>query len=508
MTSTRRIRRVLIANRGEIAVRIARSLREMGIEVVAVYSEADRSALHLRQADRAVCLGPAPAAESYLDQDKIIAAARSSGADAIHPGYGFLSENATFAARCEKEGLVFIGPTAAAITALGDKARARELAEKQGVPLTPGRRDVLDAEMAATAREVGYPILLKPAAGGGGKGMHRVEERTRLMEAVERARREARSSFGDDRLIVERWVHPARHIEVQVFGDGAGKVVALGERECSLQRRHQKVFEECPSPVVDEELRRRLETAAVDLARAVNYRGAGTVEFLLGPTGEFFFLEMNTRLQVEHPVTELVYGVDLVKAQLAVAEGRGLLPELLAAKRRGHAIEARLYAEDPAKGFLPSPGKVLAYQIPSGPGIRVDSSLDGAGEVCPWYDPMVAKLIVHAATREDAVARLGRALADCALVGLVSNLDFLRCLVGKDWFRQADFHTRCIEERMQSGEELVPADPEIPAEAWALAARELSRAPASSVRGDGGAAGAPDLFAHIGDWTPLGGEPS
>ncbi|MCA9319276.1 MAG: ATP-grasp domain-containing protein, partial [Planctomycetes bacterium] len=344
MTAVRPLRRVLIANRGEIAVRIARSLREAGIWVIAVYSEADRDALHVRVADQAVCIGGAAASQSYLVPERLLEAAAATQACAIHPGYGFLAENAAFSETCEKAGLVFIGPTGASIRAMGDKSAARELAQEADVPVVPGHRDVSDADLERVAKEVGFPLLLKPSAGGGGKGMHRVESAARLVESARAARREARASFGDDRLIVERYVHPARHIEIQVFADGRGEVLALGERECSLQRRHQKVVEECPSPVLLDEQRQAMCADAIKLARAVDYRGAGTVEFLLGPDGRYYFLEMNTRLQVEHPVTEMVYGVDLVRAQIAVAEGRGLPEVLRQAKPRGAAIEVRLYA--------------------------------------------------------------------------------------------------------------------------------------------------------------------
>ncbi len=469
----RRIEKVLVANRGEIAVRILRSLREEGIASVAVASEVDRDALFVRIADEVAFIGPAAPQASYLSGSRILAAAESTGADAIHPGYGFLAERAEFAEAVEKAGLVFIGPTPASIALMGDKSRAMEAAALAGVPVLPGRRDVDDAELEAAAKELGFPLLIKPSAGGGGKGMRRVENPAALLDAACQARREAKAAFGDDRLILERWVHPARHIEIQVVGDGRGAVAALGERECSLQRRHQKILEECPSPAVSNALREKLQEAAVRLGEQVKYRGAGTVEFLLAPDGSFFFLEMNTRLQVEHPVTEMVYGVDLVRAQLAVARGEGL-DGLLGLKPRGHSIEMRLYAESPERGFLPTPGDVWRFIEPKGPGIRMDAGLEGAGSVSPDYDPMVGKLVVWGPDRPQAIQRARRALDETQLMGLESNLDFLRAILRTDWFEDGDFHTGTVESWIEAGEFPGP-EPPIDDVLLILAARALRR---------------------------------
>ncbi|MEE9394302.1 MAG: biotin carboxylase N-terminal domain-containing protein [Planctomycetota bacterium] len=441
----RRINKVLIANRGEIAVRIARTLRELGIAIVAVYSEADAEALHRRVADESRCIGPAPANESYLSIDKIIEAARATGADAIHPGYGFLAENPKFVGACEEAGLVFIGPSQAPMFELGDKARARKIAEAAGVLTVPGLAEVADDDLAAAGTKIGYPVLLKPSAGGGGKGMVEVHAADEMKEKSQAARRIAKAAFDNDTLIVEKLVRPARHIEIQVFGDGQGDAVALGERECSLQRRHQKVIEECPSPVVDEAIRERMEASALSLTKSLKYAGAGTVEFLLGPKGEHYFLEMNTRLQVEHPVTEMVYGVDLVAAQIAVAEGNGIPQSLRDAKPRGHAIEARIYAEDPEAGFLPTPGPVLAVHRPEGPGIRYDGALEGEGEVGVDYDPMIAKLIAWGPDRDSARRRLLRAFGDLALLGITTNSGFLVRVLEDERFAKAKFAIDSLE---------------------------------------------------------------
>ena len=491
MAAQREIRKVLIANRGEIAVRVAKSLRNAGVSVVAVASDIDRDALHVRCADEVVMLGGASAAESYLDVAKVLFAAESTGADAIHPGYGFLAENAEFARACEEAGIVFMGPTPEAMLAMGDKSAAREIAIAAGVPVVPGRKDVADDELNDAAEEIGFPMLLKPSAGGGGKGMRLVHDLDSLADAAAAARREAKASFGDDRLIAERYVKPARHIEIQVFADGEGDVIALGERECSLQRRHQKIIEECPSPVVGEELRQRMCAAAVDLSRKVDYRGAGTVEFLLGPDDSFYFLEMNTRLQVEHPVTEQVYGVDLVSAQLSVARGAGLPKELKSATPRGHAIEVRLYAESPERGFLPAPGPVMRFARPEGPGVRIDSAIDRDGEVSAHYDPMVAKLITTGTDRAEATRRMVTALEDTALLGLETNVALLSEMVGADWFAAGDFSTSSVEELIEEGRLLAPGDDasELPLELLAAAARKIGRGGARK----GGAVDGPAL---------------
>ncbi|MCK6079892.1 acetyl-CoA carboxylase biotin carboxylase subunit [Microbacterium sp. EYE_5] len=424
---------VLVANRGEIACRVIRTLRELGIRSVAVYSDADAGARHVALADEAVRLGPAPAALSYLDIDAVIAAARATGAEAIHPGYGFLSENTVFAAACEEAGIVFIGPSADAIRTMGDKIAAKHAVEARGVPTVPGvaRAGMTDAELIAAAPEVGYPLLIKPSAGGGGKGMHVVTDAADLPAALAAARREAGASFGDDTLFLERYVDTPRHIEVQVLADAHGTVVHLGERECSLQRRHQKVIEEAPSPLLDEATRARIGQAACETARSVDYRGAGTVEFIVAADrpDEFFFMEMNTRLQVEHPVTEEVTGVDLVAAQLRIAAGEPLGFGQDEVVLTGHSIEARVYAEDPAAGFLPTGGRVVAVRHPAGPGIRVDSALADGLDVSVDYDPMLAKVIATGATRDEARRRLVAALGETAVLGFETNIPFLRALL-------------------------------------------------------------------------------
>lgn len=424
---------VLIANRGEIACRIIRTLRSLGIRSVAVYSDADAGARHVHLADVAVRLGPAPAARSYLDVDAVIRAARETGAEAIHPAYGFLAENAAFAQACEEARIVFIGPSAEAIRAMGDKISAKHAVEARGVPTVPGvaRAGMTDDELIAAGADVGYPLLIKPSAGGGGKGMHVVEAPGALAGAIAAARREAAASFGDDTLFLERYVRAPRHIEVQVLADAHGGIVHLGERECSLQRRHQKVIEEAPSPLLDAETRARIGRAACETARSVDYRGAGTVEFIVSAEapGEFFFMEMNTRLQVEHPVTEEGTGLDLVEQQLRIAAGEPLTLTQDAVTLTGHAIEARVYAEDPASGFLPTGGHVVRVRHPGGEGIRVDTALEDGLDVSVDYDPMLAKIIAWGPDRESARRRLVAALGDTAVFGFATNVEFLRRLL-------------------------------------------------------------------------------
>ncbi|WP_045824772.1 acetyl/propionyl/methylcrotonyl-CoA carboxylase subunit alpha [Williamsia herbipolensis] len=427
---------VLVANRGEIAVRVMRSLRAMGIRSIAVFSDADADALHVTVADDAVGIGPAPARESYLDIDKVIAAAIATGADAIHPGYGFLSENSAFATACEAAGIVFIGPTPEAMTVMSDKITAKNTVSAHDVPVVPGvaRPGLTDDDLTEAARDIGYPVLVKPSAGGGGKGMRVVTEPSALPAALAGARREAASSFGDDTLFLERFVLSPRHIEVQVLADAHGGVIHLGERECSLQRRHQKVIEEAPSPLLDEATRARIGAAACDTARSVGYRGAGTVEFIVSADrpDEFFFMEMNTRLQVEHPVTELVTGIDLVEWQIRVARGEKLAIAQDDVTMTGHAIEARVYAEDPARGFIPTGGTVIDLVEPRGTGIRIDSGLVTGTVVSSHYDPMLSKVIAHGPDRASALARLDTALAGTGVLGVGTNIDFLRTVLAED----------------------------------------------------------------------------
>jgi geranyl-CoA carboxylase alpha subunit len=419
--------KILVANRGEIAWRVLRTARAMGYRTVAVYSDADREAPHVAFADEAVRIGPPPVGESYLDIDRILEAARASGADAVHPGYGFLSENESFAAACEKSRLVFIGPPPAAIAAMGNKAAAKRRMIEAGVPCVPGYQgaDQSDAGLEKEARKIGFPVMVKASAGGGGRGMRLVEHEADLAEAIRTARTEAESAFGSGELILEKAVVDARHVEIQIFGDSHGNVIHLGERDCSVQRRHQKVIEEAPSPAVDADLRRRMGAAAVAAAKAIGYRGAGTVEFLLGGDGAFYFLEMNTRLQVEHPVTEAVTGLDLVEWQLRVARGEPLPLAQDDIRLDGHAIEARLYAEDPYAGFLPQTGRIDVWRPAAGPGVRLDHGVREGLAISPFYDPMIAKVIAHGATRDEARRRLVRALRDTVVLGPTTNRHFL-----------------------------------------------------------------------------------
>ncbi|MFI9410553.1 acetyl/propionyl/methylcrotonyl-CoA carboxylase subunit alpha [Nocardia gamkensis] len=443
---------VLVANRGEIAVRVIRTLRALGIRSVAVYSDADADARHVREADTAVRLGPAPARESYLAIDRVVAAAVRAGAQAVHPGYGFLSENAAFAAALAEAGIVFLGPPARAIEVMGDKITAKNTVAAFGVPVVPGiaTPGLTDDDLIAAAAEVGYPVLVKPSAGGGGKGMRRVDDPARLPEALRSARREAAAAFGDDTLFLERFVTRPRHIEVQVLADQFGNVLHLGERECSLQRRHQKVIEEAPSPLLDAATRARIGAAACNTARSVDYVGAGTVEFIVSADrpDEFFFMEMNTRLQVEHPVTELVTGVDLVECQVRVAAGQKLAVAQDDIRMVGHAIEARVYAEDPGRGFLPTGGTVLDLDEPEGPGVRVDSGLRIGTRVGSDYDPMLSKVIAHAADRTAALAKLDRALADTVLLGVTSNIEFLRFLLADPDVAEGRLDTGLLDRRV------------------------------------------------------------
>ncbi|MFF2555621.1 biotin carboxylase N-terminal domain-containing protein [Nocardia sp. NPDC058058] len=443
---------VLVANRGEIAVRVIRTLRAMGIRSVAVYSDADANARHVHEADIAVRLGPAPARESYLDIAKVVDAAVRSGAQAVHPGYGFLSENAAFAAALDAADIVFLGPPARAIEIMGDKIAAKNAVSAYGVPVVPGiaRPGLTDAELIEAATEIGYPVLVKPSAGGGGKGMRRVDDPALLPEALLSARREAGSAFGDDTLFLERFVNRPRHIEVQILADEFGQVLHLGERECSLQRRHQKVIEEAPSPLLDARTRARIGAAACNTARSVDYVGAGTVEFIVSADkpDEFFFMEMNTRLQVEHPVTELVTGVDLVECQVRIAAGQKLAASQEDIKLTGHAIEARVYAEDPGRGFLPTGGTVLALSEPEGRGVRVDSGLRAGTVVGTDYDPMLSKVIAHAGDRATAITKLDAALRDTQILGVRDNIDFLRFLLADTDVRAGHLDTALLDLRV------------------------------------------------------------
>ena len=440
------IRRLLIANRGEIAMRIIRACRELGVETVAVYSEIDAQAPHVLAANRAIAIGPAPAHQSYLSIPRLVDAAREADADAVHPGYGFLSENAAFARACADAGLIFVGPPADAIEKMGSKIEARRIVSAARVPVVPGDTpdDQTDAGIRAAAQRVGLPVLIKASAGGGGKGMRRVSDAAALDEAIQAARREAASAFGDGTLYVERLVERPRHVEVQVFADAHGGAVHVFERECSVQRRHQKIIEESPSPILTPDLRARMTGAAVRAAQAAGYRNAGTVEFLVDGA-DFYFLEMNTRLQVEHPVTEQVVGVDLVRAQLLVATGEPLPWAQADLVQRGHAIEARVYAEDPVNGFLPQAGRLTRYREPQRPGVRVDSGVAEGSEIPVFYDPMVAKVIATAETRALAINRLAAALREFVVEGVTTNLPFLLALLDLDAFRNGQIDTAFLD---------------------------------------------------------------
>jgi 3-methylcrotonyl-CoA carboxylase alpha subunit len=460
------IKRLLIANRGEIALRIAYACRELGIETAAVFSSADARAPHVEAADRAIAIGPPPAVESYLSIPRLMDAARAAAADAIHPGYGFLSENAAFAAACESAGITFVGPPATVIARLGSKIDARALAVEAGVPVVPGEtpRDQTDGGMLNAVERVGLPALIKASAGGGGKGMRRIDAGADALAAVQAARREATAAFGDGTLYVERVVATPHHVEVQIFGDAQGQMIHLFERECSVQRRHQKVIEESPSPTLTPALRRRMTDAAVAVARAAGYRNAGTVEFLVDASGPadqapFYFLEVNTRLQVEHPVTEQITGLDLVRAQLLVASGQPLPWTQDGVTQRGHAIEARVYAEDPANGFMPQAGRIAAYREPHFPGVRVDAGVRGDSEIPVYYDPMIAKVIATAETRQLAIARLSAALQSYIVRGVTTNLPFLIRVLELDEFRSGRIDTAFLDRETNRLVEALRASP-------------------------------------------------
>lgn len=495
------IRRLMIANRGEIALRIVRACRELGIESVAVYADADKTAPHVQAADFAEHVGPSPAPESYLSVPKLLDAARRSGADAVHPGYGFLSERAHFARACGDAGLVFVGPPPSAIESMGSKIGARQLMRDAGVPVVPGQTpsDQTDEALAVAVRSIGFPALIKPSAGGGGIGMKTVRAAGDVIDAVQRARREAQAAFGDGTLYVERLVERPRHVEIQVFADMHGNAVHLFERECSIQRRHQKAIEESPCPVLTPRLRQQMGEAAIAAARAAGYVNAGTVEFLLegeGDEARFFFLEMNTRLQVEHPVTELVAGVDLVHAQLRVAGGERLSWTQEQLSQRGHAIECRIYAEDPAQDFLPQAGRLLMYREPAGPGIRVDSGVVEGGEVSVFYDPLLAKLIVHGETRDLAIARAIAALRQYIVLGIHTNIPFLLAILRHPRFQAGNIDTGFLEAETETLSRALLFD--VPPAALAAAGAHRESTPLTTATG--GETGPADPFESIRGW--------
>jgi acetyl-CoA carboxylase, biotin carboxylase subunit len=507
MSPTKRITKVLVANRGEVAVRVMRTCREMGISTVAVYSDADRGALHVRTADEAVHLGPSAARESYLVVDRIVAAARRTGADAVHPGYGFLSEKAELARAVTAAGLTFVGPPAASMDAMGVKTTARRNMQAAGVPTVPGSPASIadEAEARAFCDRIGYPVMIKAAAGGGGKGMKRCDRPEDLAALWPSARREAAAAFGDDRLYVEKFLERPRHVEIQVFFDEHGNGISLGERECSVQRRQQKVIEESPSCILDEPMRRAMGEVAVRAARAVGYRGAGTVEFLVDAQRSFYFLEMNTRLQVEHPVTEMITGLDLVRMQLEVAQGERILRQDEVV-RRGHAIEARIYAEDPAKRFMPSPGRITYLRVPGGPGVRDDSGVYAGWVVSPFYDPLLSKLVAWAPTRPQAIERLIRALGDYVVHGISTNVDYLVAALGHPAFRAGDYDTSfCARHEKDL---LRPPDPRhepVALIAAAIAAFERDHDQAALAARAGAAAAAGSGWARLGRARALRG---
>jgi propionyl-CoA carboxylase alpha chain len=477
----RKIQKLLVANRGEIALRVMRSARELGIKTVAVFSEADRNALHVRFADEAVCIGPPPSAQSYLVMDKIIQAAMQTKSDAIHPGYGFLSENEDFAARVREAGLIFIGPSPESIELMGSKLAAKAAVAKFNVPLVPGTSEPISDLKAAKkiAKEIGYPILIKASAGGGGKGMRIVETEADFENQMERAVSEATSAFGDGSVFIEKYVTQPRHIEFQIFGDQHGNVVHLFERECSIQRRHQKVIEEAPSSILTPALRKQMGEAAVNVARAANYYNAGTVEFIVDENKNFYFLEMNTRLQVEHPVTELITGLDLVKLQIKVAEGEKLPFKQEDLILRGHAVEVRVYAEDPANNFLPDIGTLKTYKRPQGHGIRVDDGFEQGMTVPFYYDPMIAKMICHDETRERAIEKTIRAIDEYEITGLETTLGFCRFVMTHEAFRSGNFDTRFVEKYFNPEllKSIAPEEEEMLASLLAVQVKEEKKSP-------------------------------
>jgi 3-methylcrotonyl-CoA carboxylase alpha subunit len=475
------LKKCLIANRGEIAVRIIRACHELGMSAVAVYSEVDANAKHVQLADEAYYIGAAPPTQSYLDSETLIITARKSGCDCVHPGYGFLSENADFAQAIIDADLTWVGPAPDAIRAMGVKTEARALMEQANVPVVPGfqREDASLDELVAAAENIGYPVMVKAAGGGGGKGIRVVYERTGLAEAIQGARSEAQKAFNDPRIFLERYIEHGRHIEIQVLADSHGNTVHLFERECSMQRRHQKIIEESPSPLVTADMRQHMGQAAVAAAQAVGYVNAGTVEFIATPQGEFYFLEMNTRLQVEHPVTEMVTGIDIVKLQLRIAAGEALPFTQADLKQNGHAIECRIYAEDARNHFLPAIGTVQQFIPPQTPGVRVDSGIQSGDEITIQYDPMIAKLIVHDATREAAIKRMRQALSEIVILGTITNIDFLQVILQHPAFIDGTVDTKFVDDNLQL---LLPDVPELPHAALIAAAlAEMEGQPQTSV---------------------------
>ena len=481
------IKKILIANRGEIAMRVMRTCKEMEIATVAVYSEIDRTSWHVRYADEAYCIGAAPSNESYLCIDKILAVAKQSGADAIHPGYGFLSENADFATRCEEEGIVFIGPSAYAISCMGDKIKARETMIAAGVTVVPGSSGSNGtlSSLVQDAKKIGLPVMIKATAGGGGKGMRLVKEEKDLENAIEAARSEAKSAFGDDTVYIEKYITSPHHIEFQILADKHGNTVHLFERECSIQRRHQKVIEETPSPLMTSELREEMGAQAVAAAKAVNYSGAGTIEFIVDDDRNYYFLEMNTRLQVEHPITEQVVGIDLVREMIRISNGEKLGYEQADLRQRGHAIEVRICAEDAAMNFIPSPGKIHSIQHPRGLGVRHDGFAYSGYTVSMHYDPMIAKLIIRGKTRQEAIDRLNRALETYRFTGIKTNIHFLQRIIEHPVFTSGNYTTQFIDEHLEELLETNPSEQELELSAMTALMDYISAAPMNSTVEEG-----------------------
>lgn len=440
-------KKILIANRGEIALRIIRACKELGIRTVAVYSEADASSLHVRFADEVVCIGPPPSYQSYMNIPQLISAAEVTNSDAIHPGYGFLAENAYFAEICQSCGIHFIGPSSEMISNLGDKAYAKSAMMQAGVPVVPGSQGILKdiATAKKSALEIGLPVMLKATAGGGGRGIRIVRELTELEKAFQTAQAEAKAAFNNPDLYMEKYIENPRHVEVQILGDNFGKIIALGERDCSIQRKLQKLIEESPSPVVDQELRTRMENMAIRGAQQVNYRSAGTIEFLLDTDGNFYFMEMNTRIQVEHPVTEMVFGLDLVKEQIKLAAGYPMEDYVKNRRMEGHAIECRINAEDPYKGFRPCPGEIMAFHVPGGPGVRIDTHVYVPYKIPPYYDSLMAKVITHGRTREEALGRMERVFDEFVIEGVESTIPFHQKVIRNEKFRSGDYNVKFVE---------------------------------------------------------------
>ncbi len=496
-------KKILIANRGEIAVRVMKACKELGIKSVAVYSTIDRTALHVQSADEAVCIGEAAPSESYLNIDSIIDTAKKTGAEAIHPGYGFLAENHLFAERCEKEGIVFIGPSSKAMKLVGDKVASRAVTEKEGIPLIPGMKNksIDPDECLSAAEKIGYPVILKASAGGGGKGMRIARSKEELKEAIESGMREAKSAFGDPSVYLEKYIEGPRHVEFQILADNHGNAVHLFERECSIQRRHQKIVEESPSVALDDDLRRRMGETALKVVEVSGYTNAGTVEFLLDENNKFYFLEVNARLQVEHPVTELVVGIDLVHAQIRIAAGEKLWLKQEQLSQRGHAIECRIYAEDPENNFLPSAGKILYMKEPTGPGIRHDCGVYSGSEVSVYYDPILSKLIAYAPTREICCQRMALALSNFPILGIKTDIEFLRDTVIHPEFIAGNTYTDFIEKNMSEW----PSETKIDHLNRALTSAALfSSSPKARVASSDGKSSIPSPWESLGAWEIAG----